>query len=283
MLDKVCRLYQSFFPNTHLEQTELVQLHTKGNQNGDLNEFMQRYFDHEFEKGLFSLDRFQTILPDALKGRVLDFGCGGGGLTYRMAQRCDEAVGIDLDPQNLAFARAQSDRLDIQNVEFICYPGGDVPLPSASFDTIVCVDVMEHLPGPERFVKEFERLLKPGGKLLLSFGPPWRHAHGKHIWDRLPGWWVHLIFPSRVCMKAAGFSPETTWEELGLHRLTIRKFEQVVKKSVLLKRHCQYQCQKRIRSLRAIPWLRELIISEVVAIFEKPQGTLVVDGPIEIV
>ena len=44
----------------------------------------------------------------------------------------------------------------------------DIPEPDASFDAILCTEVLEHLPDPQRALDEFARLLRPGGKLILT-------------------------------------------------------------------------------------------------------------------
>ena len=101
---------------------------------------------------------------------------------------------------------------EAHNVHFECYDGRSLPFEDASFDCIFYVNIVEHLPTPEFFIEEFERVLRPGGQLLLSFGPPWRHPHGKHMWSKLPGWWTHLLFPRSVVMEVRGFDPKTKWE-----------------------------------------------------------------------
>jgi SAM-dependent methyltransferase len=261
--DSLCRLYQSMFRSDFGEQAKLVELHSKGR----MEEFHQNYFEHEYQKGEWSIRRFQELLPNAFRGRALDFGCGGGGLTYQLARYCDDAVGIDLDDSKLAFARRQIDRPGADRVDFICYDGTDLPFSDSSFDSILCVDVIEHLPKPERFVAEFRRVLRPGGHLLLSFGPPWFHAHGKHMWGKLPGWWSHLIFPRSTVMRVSGFDSETTWENLGLHRLSVGRFRRVMAGSGLTRIHHDERINRLTTPMKYVPWLRELFIGEVVAIY----------------
>ena len=268
ILDPVCRFYQSLFRRGHPEQARLVELHSTG-QTG---EFLQHYFDHEYRKGEAVLEGFAKMTPGWPRGRTLDFGCGAGGLTYRIAQACDEAIGLDLEPYKLEFARAQSERLGIGNARFVHYDGQKLPFADDSFDCVVCVDVIEHLPTPAHFVAEFARVLIPGGRLLLSFGPPWYHAHGKHIWTNLPGWWTHLIFPRSVVMRMIHQPPETTWEQLGLHRLSVAGFHRAMASSGLEQRHLDERINRVARPLKAVPKLRELLIGEVVSVYQKPQA-----------
>jgi ubiquinone/menaquinone biosynthesis C-methylase UbiE len=265
-LVKLCRRYQSLFPNSHSEEQQLVQLHQKDT----MEEFHKAYFQHEMEKGTNCLKRFHQFSQEWDRWKVLDFGCGGGGLTCQLSSRFQEAWGIDIDPEKLAHAEREAAARGQRNVKFCHYDGKQVPFPDESFDCVFCVDVVEHLPDPARFIVDFLRLLRPGGQLLLSFGPPWRHAHGKHMWTHLPGWWTHLLFPRSVVMEVRGFSPDTTWESIGLHRLTVGKFESIMAHSGFETVYRDYQIKKALRPLRSVPWLREFFIAEVIGVFRKP-------------
>lgn len=266
ILDSICRKYQSFFQHSHPEEAKLVELHSTGKQ----ADFLDAYFKHEYEKGHGVVDRFRAINQEWTKGHSLDFGCGAGGLSVRIAENTVKTTGIDIEKYKLDFAKGKAESLGRNNVEFICYDGGVVPFEDESFDSIFCIDVVEHLPTPEKFLGDFYRLLKPGGLLLLSFGPPWCHAHGKHMWAKLPGWWTHLLFPSKVVMRISGFPEETTWEQLGMHRLTVSKFERIIKNSKFEIVHFERLIKRFLMPLKFVPWVRELFISEVVGVFRKP-------------
>jgi hypothetical protein len=130
--------------------------------------------------------------------------------------------------------------------------------------------LLEHVSLPAMAMMEFKRVLRSGGRLYLSFGPPWRHAHGKHMWETLPGWWTHLLFPRSVVMKVRGFAADTTWESIGLNRLTVSAYERLVKGSGFRTLHREYRIKPALSRLGSIPWLREFFISEVLAVLEKP-------------
>ena len=264
MIEKLCRLYQTFFPSDHPEQNRLVSLHSSENKGA----FLQAYFEHEYAKGVEAIDRFKNLSVDMEKKRALDFGCGAGGLTYRIAERCSEAAGIDIEQYKIDHANQQRERLGT-NVEFVCYDGETIPFEDNSFDLIFCIDVAEHLPRLEHYLSELARVLKPDGDLLLSFGPPWMHAHGKHMWSKLPGWWTHLLFPRPTVMKVAGFSQETTWEELGIHRLTVKRFEQAISTAKLETTYFKLGIKKLLLPIKHIPWLREFFVSGVITVMKK--------------
>jgi ubiquinone/menaquinone biosynthesis C-methylase UbiE len=262
----VCRLYQSLFPKGNPEEEQLVKLHSTG----QMDLFRDTYFRHELEKGLLALERFRDFSTDWENQSVLDFGCGGGGLTCQLASRFREAWGLDLDRTKLAFAESEAARLGCGNAHFLSYDGGRLPFSDSSFDCVFCVDVVEHLPTPDYYISECLRVLQPGGHLLLSFGPPWRHPHGKHMWSKLPGWWTHLLFPRSVVMEVRGYDPSTTWETIGLHRLTVAAFDSIMRRSGFEQVHVEYRINGCIRPLKSIPFIREFFIGEVVAVFRKP-------------
>ena len=266
LLDALCRRYQSLFHHNHPEEARLVELHSTGRT----DEFLRAYFDHEYRKGAHVMAMFARLAGGWQGGRALDFGCGAGGLTYQIAAHSREAVGIDLEAYKLDFARAQAGRLNTPNAEFVHYAGRNLPFEDASFDCVVCVDVVEHLPTPGHFVAEFRRVLKPGGQLLLSFGPPWNHPHGKHMWAKLPGWWTHLIFPRASVMRVSGFPADTTWESLGLHRLSVGRFRRVMAGSGLERTYFEERINRAARPMKHLPGVRELFISEVVGVYRKP-------------
>ncbi len=266
LFDSLCRRYQSLFAHAHPEEAKLVELHSIG----QAESFLAAYFAHEYRKGADAVARFASLSSEWQGGRALDFGCGAGGLTYRIAEHCREVVGIDIEQYKLDFTAAQGERLNVSNARFVCSASETLPFADASFDCIFCIDVIEHLSTPERFVAEFLRVLRPGGQLLLSFGPPWGHAHGKHMWAKLPGWWTHLLFPRPAVMRAAGFPPQTTWEELGIHRLTVGHFERVMRRSRFQPVYRRLLINKLVAPLRFVPLVRELFIAEVIGVYRKP-------------
>lgn len=265
LLVAACRRYQTLFRPAHEEEGNLVNLHT-----GDQARFLARYFEHEAAKASKVLQRFAVHLGGFEPRRVLDFGCGGGGLTHALGLRFAEVVGIDIHPAKLQYAQRESRERAVRNVRFVAYRGSALPFHAGAFDALFCVDVVEHLPVLDRFFAEFYRVLAPGGLLLITFGPPWLHPHGKHMWTKLPGWWTHLIFPRSVVMEVRGYGPATTWEEIGIHRLTVSRFHRTVAASGFRVRRAWYEIKRALTPLKWIPGLREFFIAEVVAVLERP-------------
>lgn len=108
-------------------------------------------------------DEFK-VFAEAATGKVLDFGAGSGDLATHLSRRGLDVVGLELDEPRIRNALTQEAMALVK-----LYPG-DLPLPFASetFDWIVSTEVLEHLHDPQRFIPEFARVLKPGGKMLLT-------------------------------------------------------------------------------------------------------------------
>ncbi|MGH2516061.1 MAG: class I SAM-dependent methyltransferase [Ktedonobacterales bacterium] len=101
-------------------------------------------------------------LPFA-EGRVLDLGCAFGFATRMLRRAGYDTVGVDASAEYIARAK----RADPKGL-YLQYDAANIPLPDASFDGVVFLDVMEHLPDAGGAVAEAARLLKPGGTLVLS-------------------------------------------------------------------------------------------------------------------
>lgn len=102
-----------------------------------------------------------TELAPNLSGRLLDVGCGTK--PYQRLFRVDDYVGLDID-SNASRQRGIADHF---------YDGEVFPFVDASFDCILCNQVLEHVFNPDEFLSEIMRVLKPGGKLLLTVPFVW--------------------------------------------------------------------------------------------------------------
>jgi 2-polyprenyl-3-methyl-5-hydroxy-6-metoxy-1,4-benzoquinol methylase len=108
-------------------------------------------------------DRIVEIVERCdLRGRLLDYGAGLGNLTRKLwgMRRFDQITGADILPRpgNLS-SSIPWHCLDLNRAEV---------LPATSFDTVIAAEVIEHLENPREVAREWYRILKPGGTLLLS-------------------------------------------------------------------------------------------------------------------
>lgn len=107
------------------------------------------------------LSEAMADLAPQLSGRLLDVGCGTK--PYRPLFKVTEYVGLDIDSESTR-KRGVADYL---------YDGGKFPFADESFDSILCNQVLEHVFNPDEFLGEINRVLKPGGRLLLTVPFVW--------------------------------------------------------------------------------------------------------------
>ncbi len=100
--------------------------------------------------------------------RVLDVGCGEGAVLWAARRLGHDPHGCDLAPNAVEMARRLLRTPDVHAATIAGLPYGP-----GSFDCVLALEVLEHLPGPLDFVARAARLLKPDGVLLLTM--PNRH------------------------------------------------------------------------------------------------------------
>ncbi|EED35715.1 methyltransferase type 11 [Luminiphilus syltensis NOR5-1B] len=110
--------------------------------------------------------------------RCLDLGCGEGRHTLAGYLRADvDMVGVDLASADLLTARSRiGDMAGYHPQGQVVFFRADalrLPFPDASFDRIICSEVLEHIPNYLSVIEEIDRLLKPGGRLCISVPRAW--------------------------------------------------------------------------------------------------------------
>jgi SAM-dependent methyltransferase len=116
-------------------------------------------------------DRLHSWLELDPATRLLDVACGSGGPTLRMARLAGcHVVGIDIQAEGIAAATAAAGRAGLaEHVQFTQHDAGQpLPFPDASFDALLCIDAINHLPDRVAVLREWWRVLKPGGRLVFT-------------------------------------------------------------------------------------------------------------------
>lgn len=106
-------------------------------------------------------------------GRVLEIGIGSGLNLAHYSDAVESVIGVDPAEELTAKAQQRAGAIDIP-VDVIGVSGESIPVPSESFDTVVCTWTLCSIPDPEPAVAEMFRALKPGGKLIFV-------EHGRSI------------------------------------------------------------------------------------------------------
>jgi len=168
-----------------------------------------------------------VALAESLSGveRVLDAPAGDGRVSASLASGGLEIVCADLEPARFAASDLSVDRVDLN---------GALPYDDASFDLVLCREGIEHVESHFHTLREFHRILRPGGWLLIStpnllslgarlsnllvggerlrFRPPrdeWPHAGADHIH-------VATYYSLRAVLHRSGFKIE----RVATHRMS---------------------------------------------------------------
>ncbi|MFO7561528.1 MAG: bifunctional 2-polyprenyl-6-hydroxyphenol methylase/3-demethylubiquinol 3-O-methyltransferase UbiG [Enhygromyxa sp.] len=111
------------------------------------------------------LAHFDTIVGSWRGKTVVDLGCGGGFMAEALARRGATVIGVDPCEAAIASASAHAHAHALS----IDYRVGEtIPVPDASVDCVVCVDVLEHVADLERVLDEIARVLKPRAVFLFD-------------------------------------------------------------------------------------------------------------------
>lgn len=109
---------------------------------------------------------------DLAPGRTaLEVACGSGGVTCRMAVETQATcVGVDINPHGIDAARKRAKDQDLSSrVSFeVADAGQRLPFPDESFDAVFCNDSINHFPGRLDVLRDWRRVLRPGGRLLFT-------------------------------------------------------------------------------------------------------------------
>ena len=98
---------------------------------------------------------------------ILDIGCGGGLVSEPLARLGGRVTAIDPAPENIAAARAHAVGSDLA-IDYRAIRAEDLVAEAATFDVVVCLEVVEHVPDVAAFLQVVGQLVRPGGLLILS-------------------------------------------------------------------------------------------------------------------
>jgi ubiquinone/menaquinone biosynthesis C-methylase UbiE len=125
-------------------------------------------------------DEAGFLVPHLRTGmRLLDVGSGPGSITLDLAEIVTpgEVIGIDIEPSQVERARAAATARGAANVQFQVANAYALPFPDASFDAVFAYAVLMHLQDPLEVLREFRRVLRPGGLVGI------RDAAGDPTWE----------------------------------------------------------------------------------------------------
>jgi MPBQ/MSBQ methyltransferase len=149
------------------------------------------------------LERLLTFIPDK-KETILDVACGKGATTRYLLKyyKPQNVTGINISTEQL-----QRCQKNAPGCTFLWMDATHLRFPNDSFDNIICVEAAVHFDTREKFLQEAQRVLKPGGRLVLSDAllAPWAPMQPVANYLRGPGEYQQL------CLRT-GFAEAVTFD-----------------------------------------------------------------------
>lgn len=150
---------------------------------------------------------YPEFFPLVPEDEVVNIGCGLGPQAAAYRNRYARMVGVDVNAARLASSMpVLAASYGVRGYETVCADVEDIPLPSASFDKAIAVDIAEHVRSPERMLAEAYRLLKPEGFLLVTF-PAMHDKYGRLL---------SFFRPRRPVPVSAAWNPDAHNREFPL-------------------------------------------------------------------
>jgi SAM-dependent methyltransferase len=223
--------------------------------------------------------------PLKSNARILEIGCGTGGVLTAFLERGYQGAGVDIEPNSVNFAREklagyiQSKQLIIVHKDiYRIDPETEL---NGRFDLIILKDVIEHIPHQERLMEKMKDLLLPGGIIYFGF-PPWQMPFGGHqqicrskILSRTP--YFHLL-PTplyNAVLKSFKESPDG-FIDIKKTGISIERFEKMTRNAgykivdkyyyfinPIYKYKFNMKVRKQSKMIGSIPYFRNFLTTSV--------------------
>jgi 2-polyprenyl-3-methyl-5-hydroxy-6-metoxy-1,4-benzoquinol methylase len=115
---------------------------------------------------LRSYRRLEKRIIEECRGKILNYGGGIGDLSVKLAMRGHDVTHLDVPGKTLEFAKYYFNKKRL-NIKIIVVNEINVSLPDY-YDTIICLEVIEHVPNPKDILQELANKLRKNGRLIIT-------------------------------------------------------------------------------------------------------------------
>jgi SAM-dependent methyltransferase len=154
-------------------------------------------------------------------GQILEVGCGTGGLLVAAARTGRTIAGVDIASRWLIAARRRLSDHGL-SVPLLAASAERLPYPTDRFDAVVADSVLEHLDDPARALREWARVLRPGGRLIVWSPNRYTLTTDPHIGLWGLGWLPRRWVPAYLRLRGREFWPPRTLSARAARHLAAR-------------------------------------------------------------
>ena len=259
----------------------------------DFHKDLARYFEMNVSNSQEFIVPFITAARPLQQGmRLLDIGCGEGGVVKPFLDMGLEVVGVELNPDRIKDAeRFLKEHVEQDHIKFVSKdiytPGIEKEWGGGKFDLIILKDVIEHMFDQEKLLAHLQTFLNEGGVVFFGF-PPWQMPYGGHqqllrnkYLSKIP--YYHLL-PMPVFKGILGAAKEDVESMTDIKKtgISIERFERIVDKTgyrILNRKHYLlnpiyrykfgWRPKEQFSLLAGIPWVRNFFTTCVYYLISK--------------
>lgn len=153
--------------------------------------------------------------------KVLDVGCGNGGMSISLALSGAKPVGLEVEEELYEISKKQAEAYGV-DIGAILYDGEKMPFDDDFFELAISVSVLEHTSDPILYLREILRVIKPGGLFYLAFP--------NKIWPKEThtGLWFLTYLPRLIRPKIIKLFHRNSLEDYNLHFYSYRDLEKML-------------------------------------------------------
>jgi 2-polyprenyl-3-methyl-5-hydroxy-6-metoxy-1,4-benzoquinol methylase len=207
---------------------------------------------YDFEgRRAHAYNKLNWHVPQAVRGRLLDIGCGpGNGVVAALQCGFSMAVGVD---QNLnefiGLTHSIKERCaeyDVNVNDMLLIQGDifDLSFPPDTFDCVLMLDSIEHVPNPRKFIEFSSKYLRRGGVMVIDTCPLYYSKLGHHLFSYFPADtypWAHLRYDFASLVQEASVDDWSMKQFKELNKVT----NQQIRKDM---EDCNFKILEEVRS-----------------------------------
>jgi ubiquinone/menaquinone biosynthesis C-methylase UbiE len=132
---------------------------------------LEHWFPDTYNRHDFRIRYILKSIDNIKNAKILDVGCGKGGMVRILSKLGAQVHGIDISKELLKEAK----KIPLATIKI--GSATDIPYPDDTFDYVISNEVIEHVPSTEKAIKEMSRVVKKGGKIILIDKNRWSLHH----------------------------------------------------------------------------------------------------------